>query len=147
MAFMVAAIPWITAAIGAVGAAQQGAQARATADYNARQQEVSAMVARDQANSREEAQRREARKLLGRSRAAVSQSGVGFGGSSQDVYQQSALDAELDALNIRYQGELEARGLLEQAKIERMEGRNRARQYGYQAVGSVLGGIAKGYGK
>ena len=147
MAFMVAALPYITAAIEAASAMQQGRQARATAEYNAKQQEVSADVARRQAAEREQMQRNETRKLLGKQRAAIAESGVGFGGSSQDIYLQSARDAELDALNLRYAGELGSRGLMGQAAAERMEGRARARQAGYQAVGSVLGGVAKAYEK
>jgi hypothetical protein len=147
MAFMVAAIPYITMAIGAVSAIQQGRQAKASADYNAKQQEVSADITRRQASEREQMQRNEARKMLGKQRAAIAESGVGFGGSSQDIYLESARDAELDALNLRYAGELEARGLIEQAKLTRMEGRAKAQQAGFQAVGSVLGGVAKGYGK
>lgn len=147
MAFIVPFIPYITAAIGAVGAIQQGQQAKVSAEYNAKQQEVSADITRRQAGEREQMQRNEARKLLGKQKAAIAESGVGFGGSSQDIYLQSAQDAELDALNLRYAGELEARGLIEQSKITRMEGRERARQSGYQAVDSVLGGVAKGYGK
>lgn len=147
MAFIVAALPYITAAVGAVGAIQQGQQARATADYNARQEQIGADVTRRQAAAREELQRKEARKFLGRQRAAIAESGTGFGGSARDIAVDSALDAELDALNIRYQGELEARGLSEQAKLTRLEGRQRAGQYGLKAFGSVLGGIAQGYGK
>jgi len=147
MAFMVAALPYITMAISAAGAMQQGRQAKATAEYNAKQQEVSADAARRQAAEREQMQRNEARKLLGKQRAAIAESGVGFGGSSQDIYLQSARDAELDALNLRYAGELEARGLIGQAAAERMEGRARAQQAGYQVAGSVLGGVAKAYGK
>lgn len=146
MAFMVAALPWISAAIGAVGAIQQSRQASATANYNARQQEVSANVARRQAAAREEMQRKEARKFLGRQRAAIAESGTGFGGTNQDIAVQSALDAELDALNIRYQGELEARGLNEQANLTRLEGRQRSANYGLQAVSSVLNGYSQRYG-
>lgn len=147
MAFMVAALPYITAAIGAVGAIQQGQQARTAADYNARQEEVSANVARQQAAAREQLQRNEARKVLGRQRAAIAESGTGFIGSNRNIAIQSAMDAELDALNIRYSGELEARGLTEQANLTRLEGRQRQQNYGMQAIGSVLGGVAKGYGK
>lgn len=145
MAFLVAALPWVSAAVGAVGAIQQGQQARVTADYNAKQEEVSADVARRNAAAREDAQRREARKFLGRQRAAIAESGTGFGGSATDIMIESAMDAELDALNIRYQGDLEARGLTEQAKLTRLEGKQRQANYGLQAVSSVLNGASKAY--
>lgn len=64
---------------------------------------------------REEQLRRESRLALGKQRAAMAQSGVGLDGSNADVERQSQIFAELDALNIRYQGQLESSALLEQA--------------------------------
>lgn len=66
-----------------------------------------------------DAQRREGREFMARQAAAIGESGIGYGGSSAEVMQQSAIDAELDALNIRYQGELRRQGLKTQAKLAR----------------------------
>lgn len=143
MAFA-AFIPMI---IGAVGAIAQGQQAKAAADYNAKVDEQNATLTGQQANQREEVFRREARQTLGRQRAALAESGTGLSGSGADIIEDSALNLELDALNIRYQGELEARGLIEQAKMTKLEGRQRRANAGLQAAGSILGGVAKGYGK
>jgi hypothetical protein len=74
-----------------------------------------AEISRQGFGQREEQQRRDARILAGKRRAAIAQSGTGFDGSNADVERQSQIFAELDALNIRYQGELENHGLLEQA--------------------------------
>lgn len=63
-----------------------------------------------QYSAREEALRRQARQALGAQRAAIAESGTGFGGSNQALIGQSTANAELDALNIRYQGALERAG-------------------------------------
>jgi hypothetical protein len=149
-----------TAVIGAIGAIQAGnAQAASyqsqqqAANYNATIEAQNARVARQQANAREEAQRRQARQVLGEQRAALAQAGIGLSGSAADVYGQSAANAELDALNIRYEGELQARGLLAQSELTRYEGKvagmnaSSARRGGYlDAASSLLVGGSKAYG-
>lgn len=77
-----------------------------------------ARLARQQAGAEEEAQRRDAARFLGTQRAAVGQSGIGFGGTAGQLLEDSAVQSELDALNIRYGGELQATDLLNQAGNE-----------------------------
>lgn len=141
-------------AMQAIGAIQQGnAQAasyksqEAASNYNATVMDQNAGIERSQANQREEAQRREARMILGSQRAALSQAGIGSGGSAADVMQQSATNAELDALTLRYEGDMRSRGLMIGAEQERYQGRvagmnsKAAVKQGYmQAAGSILGG-------
>lgn len=142
-------------AIGAIqaGKAQQAeANARAQANqYNAKVKEMNAQIARTQANAREEQQRRKGRQVLGAQRAGIAQAGIGFGGSALDIMEQSADTAELDALNIRYEGELQSTGLLADAEAERYEagvnrmaGRN-AMKAAYIGAGSALIGGASNY--
>lgn len=163
-ALPVAAIAgWATAAtavIAAYGAYQSGKATEASyrsqqnaAEYNATIERQNATTARQQAGAREEAQRRQARQILGEQRAALSQSGVGLSGSAADVYGQSAANAELDALNIRYEGELGARGLLAQSQLTSYEGRvagmnaKSAKRAGkMDAASALLTGGAKSYG-
>lgn len=147
-------------AVSAVGAIQQGnvasANARAqqdAANYNATIEAQGATTARQQANAREEAQRRATRQFLGEQRAGLSQAGIGLDGSAADVHGQSAANAELDALNIRYEGELDARGLLAQSALTRHEGQvagvnaRTARRAGYMnAASTILSGSANAYG-
>ena len=117
--------------ISAVGALQAGAAAEAQAEtqaqanrYNAQVKELQAGVERQVAGRKEEAQRREARQVLGEQRAALAQSGVQLGtGSAADIQEQSATMAELDALTIRYQGEMAAKGLLYDAEADKFEAR------------------------
>ncbi len=149
-----------SAVIGAYSAYQGGknqevmAKAQANADeFNAETGRQNAAATRQQADAREEAQRRQARQRLGEQRAALSQAGAGLSGSAADVYGQSATNAELDALNIRYEGDIQARGLLigaqqdqMQAGISRINGRT-ARQAGtLNAASNLLTGASNAYG-
>ncbi len=128
-------------AMSAIGAISQANSAKGAAEYNAAIMEQNAATERQQAGQREDAQRREARMVMGEQRAAYSQAGVGLAGSAADVMQQSAATAELDALTLRYEGDLRARGLMAQAVGERAAGRS-ARNAGYlSAAGTVLGGV------
>jgi hypothetical protein len=149
-----------SSAMSAIGAIQQGeaAQAQAQAEANAARRnalikEMQAGVERQQANIREEQQRRQARGLLGRQRAAVAQAGIGFGGSALDVMEDSANKAELDSLTIRYEGDLRSRGLLADAESDRyaaevaiVKGKNAKKAAYISAGASILSGAAAGYG-
>lgn len=144
-------------AMQAIGAIQEGnanaASLRASqnaANYNAQVSEFNAANQRAVANQQEEAQRRQARQVLGAQRAAVSQAGIGTSGSAADVMQQSATDAELDALSLRYEGDLRARGMLAEADLQRYDAQvagmnaKAAQRAGYMnAVGSILGGSGR----
>jgi len=149
--------PWVvplmvaSTAISAIGAIQQGKAAEAQAEaqdqankYNARVKEIQAGVEREAAGRREEQQRRKARQVLGEQRAALAQSGIGMMGSALDIEEQSATAAELDALNIRYEGEMAAKGLLYDAEAEKFEGRANlaaganAKKASYLKTGSAI---------
>jgi hypothetical protein len=114
-----------TAAVGAVaeGQAQKEAyKAQANAnEYNAKVSDMNAQIARNNASVREEAMRRKARQVLGQQRGALGQSGIQMTGSALDIIQQSTTMAELDALNTRYEGDLQARGLIATAVGERYQ--------------------------
>lgn len=141
-------------AIQAGQAAQEEANARAQANiYNAKVKEMQAGIARQQADAREEQQRRKGRQLLGAQRAAIAESGVGFMGSALDIAEESSTRAELDALTIRYEGELESKGLLADAEQERYEskvnvmaGKNAMAGAYLSATGAILSGGSKYYG-
>jgi hypothetical protein len=128
------------AATKAVGAIQQGNAAKAAGDYNAAMLEQGATAERQQTSAREDAKRREARMVMGAQRAAFAQSGGGLGGSAADVMQQSSINAELDALTLRYEGDLRARGMQAEATSERFAGKQAQRQGYFAAAGSILGG-------
>lgn len=115
--------------------------------FNIRAAEQNAALTAQQTSAREEQQRRESRQLLGTQRAAIAQSGVGFGGSSADIMRQSAASAELDALNIRYAGDLERMGILNEIemrkyndKLLQLQGKQVMRMRWGSALGALFGG-------
>jgi Xaa-Pro aminopeptidase len=119
-----------SAAVSAVGAIQQGMAAQAqgkaaqdAANYNAILKQQQSALELQQAGAREEQARRASRQVLGQQRAALAQAGVGLGGSALDIMEQSADRAELDALTMRYEGDLRSKGLLAAAEGARYEGR------------------------
>ncbi len=90
---------------------------------------------------------------MGEQRAATAQSGTGFGGSNADLLDQSATLAELDMLNIAYEGQMRARGHEIQAQgedysrgVNRSNARNSRRAGIFNAGRSLLTGASRGYG-
>ena len=145
---MAAAIPFIAAAgavFSAVGAISGGQAANRTAQYNAAIADRNAVVATQQASANEEAQRKLDARRMGTMRAGYGASGVTSDGSVLDVLGDSIAEAELNALNIRYEGQLSSQGYGDSATSQRAAGKN-ARTSGYiQAGASLLTGGAKAY--
>jgi len=110
------AVSTVVSAASQSAAAEGQAQA---ADYNAKIAQRNAAVAREQASRDEEQQRRDARKQLGLMRASYGASGITPEGSPLDVLEASAAEAELDAQNIRYKGELRAMGYNDEATLDK----------------------------
>jgi len=92
----------------AVGSVVEGQSQAKAAKAEARIADANAQMTYDQTNQREEQVRRESRLALSDQAAAIAESGTGFTGSNLDVMKQSATNAELDALNTRYQGSVTA---------------------------------------
>jgi hypothetical protein len=144
-----------TQAVGAIAqgnaqAAQYDAQAQA-ARFNADQQRRQAEAVGQQTAAREDIQRRQARQVFGRQIAAGAQSGVNITtGSASDMFRSSLMDAEMDALNIRYDGEMNRIGLLNQANVSDWEGSvakvnsKTAQRAGYLNAAVALTGAAAG---
>lgn len=133
--------------VTSLGQLQAGFGAHEASRYQARMLSQAARVEQQQAGAREEAQRRMARRVLGSQRAAFGQAGTGTGGSAADVMAQSARDAELDALTIRYEGDLRARGMMAEAEGQRYAGRQARRAGYFQATGTLLGAAGDYAGK
>lgn len=140
MAFTAALFPMLSTGLQVFSSIMQGQQQQAMANYNAKILDQNAQIERQQTVARESKQRRESNQVLGMQRAAFAQSGAGLDGSAADVMAQSATNAELDAMMIRYEGDLRARGLKEQAKQERFAGKTALTQGYFNAAGSILGG-------
>ena len=112
-------------AMAAMGAMRQAeaqsasykAQAQAQ-DYNATVMRNNAQVASEQANAQEEQQRRHFSALQGQANAGIAQSGTGYDGSNMELLKQNAVNNELDALTIRYEGDNKAKSLTAQSQLE-----------------------------
>lgn len=162
---LAAAAAVASTAVGAYGAIQQAeAQAQAAsnqakaqeynakiADRNAKIAEMNAQSASEFANVKEESQRRRFAQLEGAAMAGIAQSGTGFGGTNMAMIEQNAIENELDALTIRYEGQQQAKGLevtagnyRSQAELDRMNASqlnanaSAARTGGYLSAGSML---------
>jgi hypothetical protein len=146
-----------TQAVGAIAAgnaqaAQYDAQAQAAA-WNADMQRQQASATAQQTSAREDLQRKQARQVFGRQIAAGAESGVNITtGSAADLFRSSLYDAEMDALNIRYEGELNRVGLLNQASLSDWEGKvakvnsKSAQKAGYLNAATALAGSAAAAG-
>ena len=137
-------------ASGNAAAAQQESAANA-ANYNAQVNENNAQTALQSANANEEAQRRKSAQQLGQQRAGLAENGIGLdSGTATDLTEQSAMNAEMDALNIRYQGKTQAQAYKSGAALDRMQASqamsnaSAARTSGYLTAGASA---LSGYGR
>lgn len=152
-----AAIPWIIGgatafqALGSIHQANSQAAAYKTqaqaSNYNAAVSRLQERQARQVSSAQQMQLRREQRQFFGRQRAMAAQSGVGEGGSNADLMEQSQTLAELDVLNIAYEGELRAKGYATQAELDdfytnsyRSQAKNVKRAGRIKAVGDILTG-------
>jgi len=115
----------VSTVVSMASANEQAQQSSARNKAAAKAEEYNAAVARNKADNtravydqKSEKSNREARYKIGQMRAAGAQAGVGMGGSVADTEHQSAVNAELDSMNIQYQGSLEAQGLDSQANMD-----------------------------
>lgn len=146
-----------SAAIGAASAISAGQQARRQANQQAQAAEYNAALSQNQATSayaagveRESAQRRQAQQQLSQQRAAFASSGVDpNSGSALDVQLQSTRNAELDALQTRYEGILTGQNYEQNASLGayqadnlRANGSAAAKNSYLSASASLLGGLA-----
>jgi len=122
-----------TAAAGSLvsGIAQSSQSRREVAVDN-----TNADIAQEQAASESEAIREKAQRLRGQQIAAAGASGVALDGSSfVDAMADSAINAELDALNAEYSGKLQSWNYRAQAKAAQ-ESQNGALVEGIFGAGS-----------
>lgn len=119
----------------------QSQQAQAESEQSRKNAEMAAQ----QANAAEEAQRRRSRSILARQRAAIAESGIGFGGSSETLQQDSAVQAELDALNVRYEGRVRGMGFRTESRFARQRASSAMAGGFLSAAGQLLGGASDVY--
>ena len=152
------------AGLGAIGAIQQGKAASAAANYNAAVANNNAIIARQNAKlaqseslAEEQAVRNKTARQVGTAGAAIGASGITAEGTALDVLEETAAMGELDALTVRWHGDLKARNFQQQASgyessavLERMQGKAAQKNAAFSAAGTLLSGVssaASGYAK
>lgn len=133
--FMVIAA--ISAIAGAGSAIYSGIKQEEAADYNAAVSEQAARAAKDKASYEEDIHRERVRKLISSQRALYGKSGVDMSGSPLLTLEDTAGQGELDALAIRYGGNVSAAQNRSAATLSRMQG-SAARTSSYIQAGSSL---------
>lgn len=130
----------LATALGTMAQAQ--AQSNA-ATFNAQQADQQATYSRQVAAENERRQRAINTKNLGTIRAKYGASGITLDGSPSDILDESAANAELEALTIRHGGMVEALGYSNSARLDRYRA-GAASSAGYLgAAGDLLGSGAK----
>src|SRR5688572_1633269 len=99
-----------------------------------------ARTARAQGYADEESQRRYAKAFAGEQAAALAQSGTGTGGSNALLIEQDAVNAELDALNIRYRSNLRGMALDSDARAAKRAGKAAIVRGGLRAGSALMKG-------
>ena len=162
MPFALAAPALISGVTGAMGAmssiisaqqqaGQEGAKAQASSNEAVMAQQQAA-TARQVAAAQEGTQLQKNAQIEGSQVAALAQSGIGVTSpSAQDVMRQTAINDQLDRLNIRYQGQLNAHDYNVQAQeaqtaqsLYRSNASN-IRLSGYMGAGQALLGAGTSY--
>lgn len=144
---MAAFLPMIaiaSSAVQAIGAIRNGNIQANVAKANAAALDTQAEETRRATVSREELQRQHARAVIGDQLAGGAETGTTLSGSNLDSLQQSMFNAEMDALQVRYQGLTQANDLNNEATQTRWRGRQ-ARIGGYLAASSALLNGASSY--
>lgn len=130
-------LPTMGTLLRGVGALRKGLAGEAASDYNAQLNQRNASIARQNAAEQEQRFRRLSRKRMGELRSHFGASGFGLSGSAIDALADSAVQEELDALTIRYEGELKAQGLDASAGLDRMRARE-SRMGGFIGAGAEI---------
>lgn len=131
--------------VTAGGAIMSGQQQAAASEYNAEVAEQNAVAAKQKAAYEEEAHRQNLKKIMSSQRALYGASGVDIEGSPLLVMEDTAAQGELDALAIRYGGDVAAAQQRSAANLYRMQGRNAKMSGFWNAGSSLLSGASKYY--
>lgn len=122
-------VPWAATSLNLAGALTSGLTGAQASEQNARTYRSEGAIATTQGAEQEAQERRGTAMTLGSMRAAAAQAGGGTDGSAGRAIGQSAMNAELDALNIRYKSQLQrwaysaqAENLDKEATIQRTGG-------------------------
>lgn len=128
------------AGVQAIGQYQQAKSEAQWHEYNAKVAEMNAIAAKQQAEYEEQKHRRETERILSRQRALYGKAGVRLEGSPLLVMEETAAEAEMDALAIRRGGYIQSERYKSEAGIERMKAQSTRRAGAYKAGTTLLTG-------
>lgn len=112
-------------ALSAAGKLAEGYGEMQAGMYNARALNKQAQQVATNAGMEEARLRRQQAQELAAQVAEIGSRGIAPSGSVVDVIRQNADNAEMDALTLRYRGEIERAGLAAQAKMAAYEGKQK----------------------
>lgn len=139
------AVVAIAAATSGYAASTSMAAQRDAANYNAAVQKNQAAAATQQSQFDAQRIRDRNARILASQQAGYSKAGVDISsGTAQDVYYDSAINGELDALAALYTGRVSANNSISRAGLYGMEADNANRGRTMGVIGSVLGGASSG---
>lgn len=132
-------------AIPLIGALAQGMGQKNADDANARTYAEEGTLAAAQGYSAEANQRRVGSMAIGHEIAAAGQAGGGYGGSVGRSISQSAQNAEMDDLNVRYKAGMQKWSYLTQSGNLRQEGNDAMATSTFRAGAALLKGSSASY--
>lgn len=132
--------------LGAAGTIMETQGAKAEAEAEGKVAAANAEAAAAQAGQAEDAQRRRNREFLARQRAAIGEANIGQGGSAGLLQEQTAAELELEALNIRYGGELRRQGFVAEERMAKARKKQIGKTGFLRAASQLLSGGAQSYG-
>ena len=139
-----AGLPVIGGVFGAFGAVQNARSQIKMARYNERIATENAMLFREKAKRDASYVKEMGLKHLGAMKASVGASGVTMDGSFLDVLHESARNVKRDELETIYQGELQARAAMQEAKMATLQRQAVKKALPFQMASSLLGGVSQG---
>ena len=146
MAMVAIAATVASAAISAVGAVRSAQAQSAAADYNSKVASLNAQAATQQGEAAAEAQQRDAQRRIGTALASFGAAGVETDtGSPADALSQSARDAALDNLTIKYNAKMRAMGYQMQSNLDNANASNSASAGVLSGTAALLSGGSSAY--
>lgn len=146
MAMVAIAATVASAAISAVGAVRSAQAQSAAADYNSKVASLNAQAATQQGEAAAEAQQRDSQRRIGTALASFGAAGVETDtGSPADVLSQSARDAALDNLTIKYNAKMRAMGYQMQSNLDSTNASNSASAGVLSGTAALLSGGSSAY--
>lgn len=138
-----AAVPAIVAAeaassiLSGIGEYKQYRAAAREDEYRAAVADANAANVEGQTTAAVGQQQRRAADVLGEQRASIAQSGFGSIGTMADVARASGTESTLDAMNIRYEGNIKKQNFETEAEMARWSAKQN-RAAGKAAIGSMM---------